>query len=711
MSMKPISLANLTRALHKLTDIFVQIKDAVKSVNGIEPDASGDIQISRVDFAGNLESDSAQSSTADFIARTTGGDASITPGDAWLISIMGKSEHTGQVEEELDMTVIPIEREEGEPITATLDRDTFISAVSTSGTITLTYTTSWSETPANYGVTVTGTPIAGDQIVIEYVKGERGTITNATPTAFKSSNWNLYNSSEGYARVVRYSDDYGYRIEGAYSALSYASTPTGTRTTITPVENLFMVPADGYVFVTNGNATTTSIFPTWSDWTGGYSGNFTAHSESTIDLSDVMDECFPNGLFQVGVIRDEINLNTAQAISRIERLAYSAENLETAVESGRAYDADEDYIYLVRETPENTTIVLDGSYHADDHGVEWFEGSSLPVGSITIYGANLKNKLERDVLTISQQDLSSTEQAQVRANINAASGTDFATLSNGLTDTIMDYAFRARGVLANGTNLNDVSATNQYGIWRIENEASGETMTNMPTKLSAYGTLLVMPGRSSNQRKQFFFPADTTVYAGRTRTSSTNWGNWSYFYAGATPGAFLHNQIPSNSDLNNISDTGWWYCSSSSACATLTNCPVNSASFAMACVSRGSYKSQIIFTGSTIYVRIQNSSGWSSTWNTFSSKSYFNAPQGTIPTGEDLNDYKTPGTYFLSASNTYTNAPASSITAVMEVFQPTVGASEVSWQRVTTSTGVMYTRYKGGTSSAAFGTWKTFTGT
>ena len=99
------------------------------------------------------------------------------------------------------MTVNAVPRTTPDPITATIDRDTFVSYVSVSGTTTLTYTSDWSADPALYGVTVTGDPVSGDVITITYVKEVRGTITQANPSALISTGWNQYNHTEGYAFI------------------------------------------------------------------------------------------------------------------------------------------------------------------------------------------------------------------------------------------------------------------------------------------------------------------------------------------------------------------------------------------------------------------------------------------------------------------------------------------------------------------------------
>lgn len=324
------------------------------------------------------------------------------------------------------MTVDAEPRTAPAAITATISRDTWVAEVSSSGTYTFAYSTAWKLSGeavdmADYGITVSNTPIAGDQIVVVYVKEVRGTITQATPTALVGTGWNLYNHTNGYARVTKYSNDYGYAISGTYTAIAFAETPTGTQTAITPDEDgLFNVTGDGYIIVTGGNSSDTAIWATWSDWTEGYSGSWEAYSESKVNLFTLMGTKFPYGLMRVGDVRDEIDFVHKQTISRISREAYSAEARAAAAASGRGYEFDEDYIYLVRETEVIGTFTLDEEYTVSEHGLEWFEGSSIEVYAEILYGSNLKDKLKRDVLTISEQVLTSDQKSQARDNIGAA---------------------------------------------------------------------------------------------------------------------------------------------------------------------------------------------------------------------------------------------------------------------------------------------------
>lgn len=411
---------SLKTLLIDLKDWFALKAKTVFSVNGTLP-VNGNVSIKEVDLAINLSSDKTQQLEDEFVLRTSGGNASINDGDAFVLKILGNRVYNGYVAEVLNMSVIPIPREESPEITATIDRDTFVSYVAQSGTITLTYTTGWSADPANYGITVTNEPVAGDQIVVEYVKEDRGTIVTATPTALKSTGWNLYNHDLGYAKVSKYSEQHGFRIGGTYTSIGFASDPSGTPEAITPVNGIFTVPSDGYVIVTGGDAETTYIGNEWSDWDEWFTGEFEEYEESEVDISDVMSTYFPYGLLRVGDVRDEIDLNTSFAISRVERMAYNAENLALAKASGRDYEADTNYIYLVRAEESTNGITIDGSYTANDHGNEFFEGTTVAVYVEVLYGNNLKNKLERDVLTISAQELTAMQKAQVRSNIGAAS--------------------------------------------------------------------------------------------------------------------------------------------------------------------------------------------------------------------------------------------------------------------------------------------------
>ena len=443
--------------------------DPVLAVNGTEPDPSGNVNISTVDYAYNLVSDDAQSSYGEFIERTTGGDASLSDGDAWLSSIRGRSVHTGYTPESLSFNVDKAERPEGvdTDIEATLNRNTFVQYVSQSGTIAILYTSSnWTVggstvTPSNYGLTITGTPYEGDTITIYYTKEVRGTITNATPTSFNSTGWNLfqyttaYEGYSGYAKVLNYSEQYGFLVGGTYTSLEFSETFDGAKTSLTVVSDAFVVPSDGYVWVVGGDNTSTYIHMTWSDWISGPSGGWAEYDVSTIDLSSIMAN-FTFGLCRVGTVADVIDFDLHTAISNIGRMEYSDANLATVKTNYSAWDYDENYIYYVKNTADSYQFSVDGAYTASDHGIEYFTGTSVPLYATMLYGQNLRDKLRSDVLTKSAQVLSEAQQNQVIENLGFGNAVK-CTVANNATTTTSGYVADARQIKALNDNINNVT--------------------------------------------------------------------------------------------------------------------------------------------------------------------------------------------------------------------------------------------------------------
>jgi len=419
----------------------VSAAGTVKTVNNTSPDANGNVTLNKVPIADTLDSSIRQQSSGEYIVRTAGGSASLSDGPASLLRVMGNSVRTGYTPESLDFHV------NSDSCDASItSMDTFRTAMENSGTLTLSYTSSWSADPATYGITVVGTPENGDSIVAVWVKEVRGTITNSQPTGFSVTGWNLYSQTAGYARVVKYSDEYGYGISGTYTSLAFSATESGEQTAITVSGGLFTVPGDGYVWVTGGDSTT-AIWTTWSDWTAGYQGDFAAYSKTTISLATIMGTLFPDGLCAVGDVKDYIDIAGGYAYNWIDVLEYSAENLAVAEASGRPYTYDEENILLSRAnaviTALTSTLAINGAYTVNSHGLEMFDGTTVPVGSMTSYGVDLKNKLERDVATLSQQTLTDQQKKQVRDNIGAAAVADFNALFKMKRFSLSNLSFTA----------------------------------------------------------------------------------------------------------------------------------------------------------------------------------------------------------------------------------------------------------------------------
>lgn len=499
----------VAEAIGELADIA---EGVVLSVNGNGPDGLGNVTVEEVAYAKNLTAESAQATAGTFVQRMAGGDASIADGEAYLQQIRGVNVHTGIVNESLEMTVENATREQGvDGISATINRATFVSYVTQSGTITLSYTTDWSADPATYGVTVTGTPISGDSIVIVYVKASRGVISVPTPTAFNATGWNIYNNALGYARVLKY--DHGYRIGGTYSAVQFSQTISGTKTTITPVSGIFDIASDGYVWVTGGNSTSTYVTPTHTDWTEGPDVPFEAYTKDTIDLSG-LGELFADGLCAVGGTYDVIDFEMGRAIKKIEKLEYSDETIAALILAGRDYDADEDYIYAVLPTAdwETEDLVSDGIFNVSDHGIEWFDDTDIGPYTMILYGQNLKDKLANDVLTISEQTLTTAQKTQVRTNIGAASKSDTDAMA---TDISNLNAIISRFSSTSAKTIHAINAPS----------ASSHFIIARSVGLTRYWVGIVYVGSTGTINVQEFYKGSNTTITLSTNTLTLTFDN------------------------------------------------------------------------------------------------------------------------------------------------------------------------------------------
>jgi hypothetical protein len=513
----------MTKILTYLRNYFAKNDEVIKTVNNRKADAQGNLDLRVVPGAQQLVTDTAQEGIGTFIVRSTGGSTPIGDGSAALMQIRGNSVHEGIVQEVITMTLTLTTRQEGqEPITAELDEETFKTAVTESGTTMLLYTSAWTEDPATYGVTVTGTPLAGDTITIVYVKGDRGVITVADPIRFRSTGYNLYDHAKGYAYVCKYDSTAMFKVAGSYTKLEFSETISGTKSDIVVSSGYFTIAKDGYVWVTGGDNSTTEIYMTWTDWVDGRTVSWAGYSETVIELAGIMAECFPNGLMKVGSIYDEINFNSTMVISRIERMAYTEENLAQVIADGRDYDADEDYIYAVRLEPvenyftdvfdaydstdtysagdcriHNTDLyvclqdidtaevwtpahwqLISGAYTANDHGMEIFDGTDVAATIVTLYGENLVDKLRTDVVTKSQDIVDGFTSTATDKALSANAG---KALSDHLANLEKNASTGLISIKSYTSNNKYVVPCEGYVILNSRTDSSGKIQVNFET--------------------------------------------------------------------------------------------------------------------------------------------------------------------------------------------------------------------------------------
>lgn len=386
----------------------------------------------------------------------------------------------------------PEEGEEYDQPNVVIDAATWrnSSLGSASGTYTFTYDgTNWKYNSGivsldTYGMTVTGDLYPTDYISVVYVKAERGTLVTIKPTSFVSIGLNQFNKSNMILSNYTINSS-GAIVAQSGSYVAYAKAPYSnsqgyiaydSNSTITRIGYIDTVPAAGKTVSLTGAAVTAQIATTTGvpensvdygvgyvavactningicihpRWSGGEDTNYKAYTASTITIptKDASNNNLPfvsYGLPSVGSVADEINFDLKEYIQRVGHYAYSAANLAIVQALGVDYDYDASHIFYVLTNPVRIALAasVSGIYTVHDYGTEHFEysaGTGTTAQAATagvmifgdhLYGQNLRDKLRRDVLTISAQTLSDSEKTQVLTNIGAASAASVTQLNN-----------------------------------------------------------------------------------------------------------------------------------------------------------------------------------------------------------------------------------------------------------------------------------------
>ena len=381
---------------------------------------------------------------------------------------------------------------------------------------------------ASFGITVTGTVLLNDIITINDVKGIQGTLCTIKPTKFTSTGLNLFNKSTmilhnytinmngvitaasgAYVAFCKapFSDYEGYVIYDPNSSIirvGYLDTVPEpgkivdtSNVSLDGTFSLCEVPETsvnnnvGYICVACTVIDELCIHPRWS----GANDRITEpYNVTTIDIptTDVFGSNLPYtyyGLPSIGSIADEINFDLKQYIQRIEYLPYSAANLELVKSYGVDYDYDSSIIFYVSTDPRRIDLneEITGEYEVNDYGIEYFDYAIVSgeynnnlIYTSHLYGENLRDKLRRDVVTISAQTLTTAEQAQVRSNIGAASADDITDITSSLNNKIDKAATYTAGNFVSYDNDGNVIST-AYSNGSFLNKPSEITANNFLT--------------------------------------------------------------------------------------------------------------------------------------------------------------------------------------------------------------------------------------
>lgn len=486
----------IKRLLRKLSK---KVDAKVSTVNANLPDPFGNIEITRVPLADNLYSSDNTEVYGSFLIRTTGGNNDVHSGPAQIDYIRGNVEIEGRSEEHLAInassTHVPEPGEIYIPISASISSSVWRASRygAESGVYMFIYDGSnWTYNSltvdlTSVGITVEGSIFASDIVTVDYTKKEQGTIYIAKPEKFTSTGLNIFNKNNttniienatidlsGNIKAatnswvimvhVPYANDRGYV---AYSS-EYAITRIGFSTVKPAIGDavslsgaalgaqlsVYMVPEEGWLCVSTTDMDTLCVHPRWS---GENDLVYAPYTETTITLPTTDREgtnlpLATYGMPSIEGVRDELNLDLKRYIQRIGVEPYSDEKLAEIEAAGYLHDYDETYILYA--LPMFKSYYLDSSisgvYTAHDYGLEEFSGGSVTVYTDNLYGDNLKDKLKRDVVTISAQNLTTAQQKQVRENIGAAPAVTYGDTD--LTEGTSTLSYGTLYFFSDGTN-------------------------------------------------------------------------------------------------------------------------------------------------------------------------------------------------------------------------------------------------------------------
>ncbi|ASN38991.1 hypothetical protein CGQ24_08170 [Arthrobacter sp. 7749] len=109
-----------------------------------------------------------------------------------------------------------------------------------------------------------------------------------------------------------------------------------------------------------------------------------------------------------------------------------------------------------------------------------------------------------------------------------------------------------KGVIPNGSNLNDYTGTSKTGLYAILGQSDAETISNLPEKFA--GSVLVLPvgGGASQEYTPYYWPARKWIRNSAPSTG-TGWTSWRKVSMG---GDLKHEDVAAGTDLNDIYGDG-----------------------------------------------------------------------------------------------------------------------------------------------------------
>ena len=394
----------------------------VKSINHINPDESGNVTLSTVPYAENLVSPDNIHQNDTFIFRTAGGDVDLESGESDLDVIKGNCVIDGAT---------------GEISVAT---PTYFKALG------FNQFDKTSMVLNGYTINSSGQIAAQSGSYVCYVHAVGGLDTGYT----------IYSPAGYITRVGWYSEIPTSSTTGIVIAVD-GDLVTGL--TNDPISSALKASYDGYLCIAVSNTSDLNVHP---KWTATEDTDTAEYSESLIAIptKDINDNNLPTATYgfpAVGEVRDELSFANRTYTQRIGYYPYSASNLETVKALDVDYIYDSNVIFYVLPTPViySLATTVSSAYTVHDYGTEEFLGTDVPVNATMVYGQNLRDKLRRDVVTISKQNLSAHQKAQVQENIDATPNhLVFTEASDAPVDTLLN-------TIVSGNPMNTIMGANK----------------------------------------------------------------------------------------------------------------------------------------------------------------------------------------------------------------------------------------------------------
>ena len=202
----------------------------------------------------------------------------------------------------------------------------------------------------------------------------------------------------------------------------------------------------------------------------------------------------------------------------------------------------------------------------------------------------------------------------------------YATSVNGEVNTVINTNEISLGLNATdvGTSINNNDDLNNYnkdGLYRSGSSATTGSLTNCPFTGSGF-KLVVEHTSNENFIRQTLIPnnAYNTYVRYYYQINASTWG-WSDWHTDFVNPYELNISIATNTDLNDITTPGAYYCGSGATAGTLSNTPISGTGFRLEVYrisNSGSFK-QIAYpnNSNTYYVRYKQGTTYSwQAWDT-----------------------------------------------------------------------------------------------